>query len=171
MAGLDESFFKTPTVIGKIAALLPFPWLRWHRSGGDEDTPAASGSSHGFSALSTVQNAAGGSIRRVRPTGLGRTATALAALAVAAVGGGVATTVAGHPSHPAPRLSTAAASVRSTASTTSASHTRKAVSARSAPTAAHAGASSAGHHASRLGSAAGGGGGRAGSAGGGGEDR
>ncbi len=164
MAGLDESFFKTPTVIGKIAALLPFPWLRWHRSGGDEDTPAASGSSHGFSALSTVQNAARWFDPSGPSTGLGRAATALAALAVAAVGGGVATTVAGHPSHPAPRLSTAAASVRSTASTTTATHTYKAVSARSVPAAAHARIMSAGHHASRLGSAAGGG--RAGSAGG-----
>ncbi len=164
MAGLDKSFFKTPTVIGKIAALLPFPWLRWHRSGGDDDTPAASGSSHGFSALSTVQNAARWFDPSGPSTGLGRAATALAALAVAAVGGGVATTVAGHSSHPTPRLSTAAASVRSTASTTSATHTHQAVSAGSASAAAHAGVKSAGHHASRIGSAAGGG--RGGSGGG-----
>ena len=31
MAGVDESFFKTPSIAAKIAALLPLPWLRPRR--------------------------------------------------------------------------------------------------------------------------------------------
>ena len=164
MAGLDESFFKTPTLIGKIAALLPFPWLRWHRSGGDEDAAAASGSSHGFSALGTLQNAARWFDPSTPSAGFGRAATALAALAVAAVGGGVATTVAGHPSHPAPlRVSTAAANVRSTASTTASTHkgaAQRASSTRSASL-SRAGGSGGAHHSSKSGGTGSGSGGGA----------
>src|SRR5581483_4034301 len=45
MVGVDESLFKAPkTLAGKIAALLPFPWLRWRRShAGNEDAAVSSG--------------------------------------------------------------------------------------------------------------------------------
>jgi RNA polymerase sigma factor (sigma-70 family) len=31
LAGVDESVFRAPSLAGKIAALLPIPWLRWRR--------------------------------------------------------------------------------------------------------------------------------------------
>ena len=54
MAGVDDSLFRTPGLIGKIAALLPFPWLRWRRSHTDEDTIAGSGS-HQLAAFQSLQ--------------------------------------------------------------------------------------------------------------------
>jgi RNA polymerase sigma factor (sigma-70 family) len=102
MAGVDESFFKAPkTLAGKIAALLPFPWLRWRRShgGGSEDAAVASGP-HSWNLVQGLQTVA----RLGDPTGpasgLGRAAAAAAAIAVAGVGGGVAVTSGGGGSAP-----------------------------------------------------------------------
>ena len=61
MAGVDESFFKAPkTLAGKIAALLPFPWLRWRRSNGGSEDAATS---HSWNAVQGAQTVARLSIR------------------------------------------------------------------------------------------------------------
>ncbi len=107
-AGLDESFFNGPSRIGKIAALLPIPWLRWRRSS-EHDNATASSGAHSYSAVRSMQIVA----RLVDPSGasagFGRAAAAAAAIAVAAIGGGVAGTVAGQPAHPTQQTTTAAA--------------------------------------------------------------
>ncbi len=89
MAGVDESFFKAPkTLAGKIAALLPFPWLRWRRSNGGSEDAATSHSWNVFQGAQTVA-------RLGDPTGpaagFGRAAAAAAAIAVAGIGSGVVT--------------------------------------------------------------------------------
>jgi RNA polymerase sigma factor (sigma-70 family) len=92
LASIDESFFKAPkTLAGKIAALLPFPWLRPRRSsgsGGGEEQAIAS-SSHGYAAIQGLQAVA----RLTDPSGpgvsFGRAAATVAAVAAAGIGGGV----------------------------------------------------------------------------------
>jgi RNA polymerase sigma factor (sigma-70 family) len=95
MSGVDESFFHVPGVIGKIAALLPFPWLRWRRSRGPDDA-AGTTSAHQLAALQTLQGVA----RFADPTapsyGLGRATAAAAAIVVAGAGGGLVTGLGGH---------------------------------------------------------------------------
>ncbi len=78
MAGVDESFFKTPSIAGKIAALLPIPWLRFrrgHHSGGGESV-TSTGGQRSAAAVQSLQNAAAyvdpaGAGRRPRPHGRG----------------------------------------------------------------------------------------------------
>jgi RNA polymerase sigma factor (sigma-70 family) len=128
LAAIDESFFKAPkTLAGKIAALLPFPWLRrWrsHSSAGGEDQAVAA-SSHSYAAIQSLQVVA----RLADPSGpgvgFGRAAATAAAVAVAGIGGGVVTGAVGggspaatHP-HPAivghPAASTSAATISTNA--------------------------------------------------------
>ncbi len=99
MAGVDESFFKAPqTLAGKIAALLPIPWLRGRRSGG-EDAAAGAGS-HSYGALKGLQTVSQ-LVDPAGPTiGFGRAAAAAAAIAVAGIGGGVVTGAVGSHSQP-----------------------------------------------------------------------
>jgi flagellar hook-basal body complex protein FliE len=90
MAGVDEQFFHVPGLAAKLAALFPFPFLRWRRgrgrSGGDE--AAAAGSSHTIAALQSLPVVA----RLADPSspvlGLSRAGAAVAALVIAAAGGG-----------------------------------------------------------------------------------
>ncbi len=93
MAGVDESFFQAPkTLAGKIAALLPFPWLRWRRSGGGgaEDAAAASGS-HSWNLVQGLQTVARLGDPSGPAAGFGRAAAAAAAIAAAGIGTGVVT--------------------------------------------------------------------------------
>jgi RNA polymerase sigma factor (sigma-70 family) len=101
MASLDESFFQAPsTLAGKIAALLPFPWLRGRRGGGGGGGGGSSsaGGAHPLGATRSLH-----SLARFAGTpspssiGGGRAAAALAAVALA--GGGVATVVAAQGGH------------------------------------------------------------------------
>jgi RNA polymerase sigma factor (sigma-70 family) len=99
MAGFDDSILKTPSLAQRIAALLPIPWLRWRRGGGDEDAVAASGS-HQLAAMQSLQTVS----RFADPTGpslgFGRAAAAAAALAIAGAGGGYVTGLVGHGASP-----------------------------------------------------------------------
>ena len=100
-AGLPDHWLR-PTLAGRIAALLPVPWLRWR--GGRTGSPASP----------VRQMPPVGSLAPLAdPTGplqsLGRAAAAVAAILVAAVGG---TVVAGHPGHPAHPVGRAAATQR-----------------------------------------------------------
>jgi RNA polymerase sigma factor (sigma-70 family) len=88
-AGVDESWFHVPGLAGKIAALLPFPWLRLRpRRGARGGATAPSGVAHPISALRPFQAIA----QLADPTGtafgLGRAATAAAAIVVAGAGAG-----------------------------------------------------------------------------------
>ncbi len=97
MAGFDDSRLKTPSVAGKLAALLPFPWLRWRRGGGQNKVLAA-GSSHPAT-LQSLQALAGLGDPSGPFAGFGRAAAAVAALALAGIGGGIATSIATSSSH------------------------------------------------------------------------
>jgi RNA polymerase sigma factor (sigma-70 family) len=98
IAGVDESFFHTPSRAAKIAALLPFPWLRWRRSrGGDEAT--AMSSSHAVAALQSLPVVARLSDPSSPVFGMRGAGAAAAALLIAGAGGGL---VAGLESHPPP---------------------------------------------------------------------
>jgi RNA polymerase sigma factor (sigma-70 family) len=87
-AGVDESVLKPPSVVEKIAALLPIPaFLRWRRGGANAD-PASASSSHSLASLQTASQAVTPFAGAGSPVaGLGRVAAAVAAVALA--GGGV----------------------------------------------------------------------------------
>ncbi len=88
IAELDESLFHAPGIAGKIAALLPFPWLWRRRPGGDRSSSVAS-NSHSLSSLPGFQTIAQVATIVAPSTGFGRAAAAAAGLAAAGVGGGV----------------------------------------------------------------------------------
>ena len=106
MAGIDESFFKTPSIAGKIAALLPIPWLRirhaHHSSGGESVT--STGGQRSAAAVQSLQNAAAYVDPSGPAAGLGRMAAAAAAIVVAGAGGGLVTGLGHHGAMPAPRV-------------------------------------------------------------------
>jgi len=89
MAGFDDSALKPRSVVGKVAALLPLPWLRWRRGNGHAETTTSS-ISHQLGALQSLPTL----MRITDPSGpsaaLGRAATAaVAAIALAGVSGGL----------------------------------------------------------------------------------
>lgn len=89
MAGLDESLFHAPGLIGKIAALLPFPWLRLRRSTKAEESVMSAGA-HTVSLGRPLQALAQLGDPSGPLAGLGRAGTAAAAaLVLAGAGGGV----------------------------------------------------------------------------------
>jgi RNA polymerase sigma factor (sigma-70 family) len=96
MAGIDDSFFHTPGVIGKITALLPFPWLRPRRARADEPT-LADASSHPLVMLQSLQTATQYMDPSAASFSLGRAAATAAAIVVAGAGGGFATGLGGQP--------------------------------------------------------------------------
>jgi RNA polymerase sigma factor (sigma-70 family) len=114
MAGLDESFFKAPSLGERIAALLPIPWfwLRRARRGHGASAPG----SRATSIAKAFHNAA----RFVDPAGpvsdLGRAAGAAAVVVVAALGGGVASTLGGSSPQPLHRVVPAAVVIATPAS-------------------------------------------------------
>ncbi len=117
MVGVDESFFKAPkTLAGKIAALLPFPWLRWRRSNGGSEDAATS---HSWNAVQGAQTVARLADPAGPAAGFGRAAAAAAAIAVAGIGSGVVTGAIGsHGRAPRPAPTTA----RVSAGTPAAAH-------------------------------------------------
>jgi RNA polymerase sigma factor (sigma-70 family) len=103
LAGIDESFFQAPrTLAGKIAALLPFPWLRWRRnaagSAGNEDALVVP-ASHSYAAIQGLQVVARLADPSSPSVGFGRAAATVAAVAAAGIGGGVVTGAVGGTSH------------------------------------------------------------------------
>lgn len=95
LAGLDDSCFQTPSVIGKIAALLPFPWLRIRLDPTGNDAVATPGSQP-FVVSRALQSVARYADPSAPVLGLGHAAAAAAVIAVAGVGGGFATGLVGH---------------------------------------------------------------------------
>jgi RNA polymerase sigma factor (sigma-70 family) len=109
LAGIDDSLFHAPGIAGKIAALLPIPWLRWRRGDGHRDA-AASAHSHSFALMQPLQSFARFADLVDPSTVIGRVAAAAAAVALAGLGGGVVVAVAHHESAPTPRSVPAARS-------------------------------------------------------------
>jgi RNA polymerase sigma factor (sigma-70 family) len=95
-AGVDDAWLRPPTLVGKLAGLLPLPWLRW-RGGGSGPSPAAL-TRH----LAPDQPLAAMADPSGPLHGLGSVAAALAAVLVAGVGGGVIPGLDGGP-RPVPR--------------------------------------------------------------------
>jgi RNA polymerase sigma factor (sigma-70 family) len=109
LAGVDDSLFHAPGLAGKIAALLPIPWLRWRRGVGHRNI---AGRARGYSAtlLQPLQSLARfGDL--VDPSSvIGRVAAAAAAAVAALAGlGGVVVAVAHHAPAP-PRVAPAVTS-------------------------------------------------------------
>jgi RNA polymerase sigma factor (sigma-70 family) len=106
VAGIDESFFKTPSVAARIAALLPLPWLRLRRRHGGGGSAAASGGSgrHSVEAVQSLQNAAVYADPSGPAASLSRAVAAAAAIVVAGAGGGLVTGLSHHGRMPAPRV-------------------------------------------------------------------
>jgi RNA polymerase sigma factor (sigma-70 family) len=100
LAGVDDAALRVPGPARRVAALLPFGWLRlaWHRAGAKVGGPGST-AAHRASAL------AEGSPQSVA---VGRAAAAAAALII--TGGGI-TAIAnhGHPAHPAAAQAVSAA--------------------------------------------------------------
>jgi RNA polymerase sigma factor (sigma-70 family) len=114
MAGVDESLLKPRSIAAKIAALLPFPLSRWPRFGGRGDKPGGGRGAGGASAKGgppsgsgrlaawalrsrhvassgPLQSAAGLAEPATSSLTFGPAAAAVAILALAGAGGGVAT--------------------------------------------------------------------------------
>jgi RNA polymerase sigma factor (sigma-70 family) len=123
MAGIDDSLFQAPGIAGKIAALLPIPWLWRRRSGGDRGATAAA-NSHSLPSLQSLVQFAG----MVAPsTDFGRLAAAAGALA-AAIGGGVVVAGADQPAQVS-RVPAHIAPAASTSTRSALSHTANATTA------------------------------------------
>ncbi|HSO97741.1 MAG TPA: sigma-70 family RNA polymerase sigma factor [Solirubrobacteraceae bacterium] len=90
-AGLSDHWLRPQTLAGRIAALLPVPWLRWRGSRGTGWSASPVRQMPPVDSLAPLGDPAG------PLQGLGRAAAAVAAILVAGVGGSV---VAGHPDHP-----------------------------------------------------------------------
>ena len=114
LAGVDDSLFHAPGIAGKIAALLPIPWLRWRRGGGHRH---ATGRAQGHSAalLQPLQTLArfGDLLDPSSVIGRAVAGAAAVAAALAGLGGGVVVAVAHHAQAP-PRVAPA---IRSRAAT------------------------------------------------------
>lgn len=101
MAGFDESKLQTGRA-GKLAALLPLPWLRARRAGasGEDEafTDTATAISHRLIAVPSLQTLAAriADPGSAAPAGLGRAAATAAAIMLAGVGGGIAGRLAAH---------------------------------------------------------------------------
>ncbi len=99
IAGFDESKLHSGRA-GKLAALLPLPWLRARRAeaGGQDETfsDTATAFSHRLIALPSLQTLAAkiGDPGTAAPAGLGRAAATAAAIMLAGVGGGIASRIA-----------------------------------------------------------------------------
>ncbi len=144
MAGVDDSLFQAPGIASKVAALLPFGWLRLRRGRSD-----SSGSTDGHSfagVLQPLQSVARFADWVAPASGLGRAAAAATAVVLAGLGGGVVEAVTSHTQPvaaaqiaPAPRPATrgpsvlAAARHQPPAATSSASAPNARIALRLAP--------------------------------------
>lgn len=100
MAGWSDDAIKPKSIAARVAALLPFPLLRWRRG---SSTPAGGSSPHQLAAHGPLQSLAG-LAEPLSSLGLGR-AAAVAALALVGAGGGVATLSSHHDGRAAARSS------------------------------------------------------------------
>jgi RNA polymerase sigma factor (sigma-70 family) len=111
LAGFDDSALKTGTGwVGKVAALLPFPILRWRRGGAAQDAVSAT-RTHQIGAVQSMQTITNYVASPASPfAGMGRAAAAAATLVIAGAGGGIVTAVSSQssPSHNSSRASSAA---------------------------------------------------------------
>jgi RNA polymerase sigma factor (sigma-70 family) len=119
MHGFDSSVVQPPTVIGKIAALLPIPaFLRFRRGGGTgggsrAGRAVAAARSHAFNALQSAQSVTASVDPSAPAGGISRVAAAAATLAVAGAGGGIVAVTSSSSPHRTPaivRVQTASAS-------------------------------------------------------------
>jgi RNA polymerase sigma factor (sigma-70 family) len=115
MHGFDGSAMQPPTVIGKIAALLPIPaFIRLRRGHGVAGSRAgravAAARSHAFNALQSAQSVTA-SVDPSAPTGgISRVAAAAATLAIAGAGGGIVAATSSSTPHRTPAVVRAHAS-------------------------------------------------------------
>jgi RNA polymerase sigma factor (sigma-70 family) len=99
IAGVDESLFKAPRVLEKLAALFPFGWLRLRRGG----KPGRSLDGPPRQSLTLARTAQSvGQLADPASAGIGRAAAAAAALILATAGGGVVA-LSGHAASSPPR--------------------------------------------------------------------
>ena len=125
MAGVDESFFKTPSIIGKIAALFPIPaWLRLRRSRRGSDG-SAGGGIHSVATLPPVQMAARFADPSAPSYGLGRATATAAAIVLAGAGGGLVSGLGANSQLPALRPSHARVAPPAATGSTSGTHTAR----------------------------------------------
>ncbi len=103
LAGVDETFFTTPSIAAKIAALLPLPW-GWLRRGHGGRGSAAASATPSVTAVQRLQNAAAYVDPSGPAAGLSRTAAAVAAIVVAGAGGGLVSGLAQHGHLPRPTV-------------------------------------------------------------------
>jgi RNA polymerase sigma factor (sigma-70 family) len=95
LAGVDESFFRTPTLGDKIGALLPWAWWRSRRSQRNGDGgPGAD--ANPFWSVRPLQAATQFADSAAPLPGLGRAAAAAAALVVTGAGGSIVTGLTNH---------------------------------------------------------------------------
>jgi RNA polymerase sigma factor (sigma-70 family) len=100
LSGFDDSVLQTPGLAGRIAALLPIPWLRARLEHRDGNVVAHSGS-HSLAITRSVDTATR-FVDSIGPSlGTGRVAAAAAALAIVGAGGGLVTAGSGGPDHKA----------------------------------------------------------------------
>jgi RNA polymerase sigma factor (sigma-70 family) len=110
MHGFDSSVMQPPTVIGKIAALLPIPaFLRFRRgAGGGAGSRAgravAAVRSHAFNALQSTQSVTASLDPSAPAGGISRVAAAAATLAIAGAGGGIVAATSGSSPHRTPSI-------------------------------------------------------------------
>jgi RNA polymerase sigma factor (sigma-70 family) len=97
LAGVDDSLFHAPSLVGKIAAWLPIPWL-WRRAAQRDGADGTD--KHKFIPAQSWQSMARFGELAGASTGFGRAAAAAAAVGLAGLGGGIVTGVANQ-SHPA----------------------------------------------------------------------
>ncbi len=150
IAGVDDSLFRAPTVVDKIAVLLPLPWLPWRREG----SRRSGAGGHGVALAQPLQRAAGFADLVTPSTGLGRALAAAGGVALAGLGGGMMTGVATH-GHGAATHGRGAAAIRSAPAVAPTAHPARAAvkRRRSSP---GSGAAGAPKHSARSGSGPGG---------------
>ncbi len=110
--GFDSSVMQPPTVIGKIAALLPIPaFLRFRRGGGSgagsrAGRAIAAARSHAFNALQSTQSVTASLDPSAPAGGISRVAAAAAAatLAIAGAGGGILAATSSSTPHRTPAI-------------------------------------------------------------------
>jgi RNA polymerase sigma factor (sigma-70 family) len=95
LAGVDDSLFHAPSLAGKIAALLPLPWMAWRRGVALVRTSLAR------------HTPAAGQYSDLLSSSSGRAVAAAATAAIAGVGGGLFAAIADH--HPDRALARAGA--------------------------------------------------------------
>jgi RNA polymerase sigma factor (sigma-70 family) len=173
MAGVDESFFQAPTLIGKIAALFPIPaWLHWRRSDGDHDDRVGGVAAlHPAATLKSVQVASRFADPASPGYGLGRATATAAAIVLAGAGAGFVAGLGGDglPAIRAPHGHVAPATTpspkRTTAHKSAGRHVRRASFGARKKTVQGTGGGAGGHGGSTAKSAGGGSRGAAGSGG------